>query len=228
MVILIAGAFLDMKAQQPNRDSTKVIGRSGFLSLLVTPDEVEGRLNLYSNWQEAEVFLSNGRFASDIIFNYDLMNNTILILVDQEEYALNPIAVDSILMEGRSEVLVNPIILEGLDGDMLLLRIFEGRYLSLFRTTSAKEVVDYEPTTVTRLVYHNNVEIEIDQKQKYLLLKKATNEYQELQGNKKDFKKWENGAEILDYVKDQELNLNYESGLIGAVDYYDQLLQDAN
>ncbi len=224
-LMAIAGIFPDARAQQqPNLDSQNVIAPADFLRLLVPPAEVEGRANLFTDWQQGEVFLSQGRFASGITFNYDVLNHVLLVLVDEKEFSLNPIAVDSILMANSSQVLINPIILDGVGSDLLLLRVYEGLHLSLFRNTLAKVMDgDNNTTSTTELVYAHNSDIQIDQEQMYILLNKATNEFRELQGKKKELKKWENGDQVVAFVKNQNLDLKNEADLIQVVQYYEQL-----
>jgi hypothetical protein len=221
----IAGIFPDARAQQqPNLDSQNVIAPADFLRILVPPAEVEGRANLFTDWQQGEVFLSQGRFASGITFNYDVLNHVLLVLVDEKEFSLNPIAVDSILMANSSQVLINPIILDGVGSDLLLLRVYEGLHLSLFRNTLAKVMDgDNNTTATTELVYAHNSDIQIDQEQMYILLNKATNEFREIQGKKKELKKWENGDQVVAFVKNQNLDLKNEADLIQVVQYYEQL-----
>lgn len=221
----IAGIFPDARAQQqPNLDSQNIIAPADFLRLLVPPAEVEGRANLFTDWQQGEVFLSQGRFASGITFNYDVLNHVLLVLVDEKEFSLNPIAVDSILMANSSQVLINPIILDGVGSDLLLLRVYEGLHLSLFRNTLAKVMDgDNNTTATTELVYAHNSDIQIDQEQMYFLLNKATNEFREFQGKKKELKKWENGDQVVAFVKNQNLDLKNEADLIQVVQYYEQL-----
>lgn len=224
-LMAIAGIFPDARAQQqPNLDSQNVIAPADFLRILVPPAEVEGRANLFTDWQQGEVFLSQGRFASGITFNYDVLNHVLLVLVDEKEFSLNPIAVDSILMANSSQVLINPIILDGVGSDLLLLRVYEGLHLSLFRNTLAKVMDgDNNTTATTELVYAHNSDIQIDQEQMYILLNKATNEFRELQGKKKELKKWENGDQVVAFVKNQNLDLKNEADLIQVVQYYEQL-----
>ena len=224
-LMAIAGIFPDARAQQqPNLDSQNVIAPADFLRILVPPAEVEGRANLFTDWQQGEVFLSQGRFASGITFNYDVLNHALLVLVDEKEFSLNPIAVDSILMANSSQVLINPIILDGVGSDLLLLRVYEGLHLSLFRNTLAKVMDgDHNTTSTTELVYAHNSDIQIDQEQMYFLLNKATNEFRELQGKKKELKKWENGDQVVAFVKNQNLDLKNEADLIQVVQYYEQL-----
>ena len=224
-LMAIAGIFPDARAQQqPNLDSQNVIAPADFLRILVRPAEVEGRANLFTDWQQGEVFLSQGRFASGITFNYDVLNHVLLVLVDEKEFSLNPIAVDSILMANSSQVLINPIILDGVGSDLLLLRVYEGLHLSLFRNTLAKVMDgDNNTTSTTELVYAHNSDIQIDQEQMYFLLNKATNEFRELQGKKKELKKWENGDQVVAFVKNQNLDLKNEADLIQVVQYYEQL-----
>ncbi len=221
----IAGIFPDARAQhQPNLDSQNVIAPAEFLRILVPPAEVEGRANLFTDWQQGVVFLSQGRFASGITFNYDVLNHALLVLVDEKEFSLNPVAVDSILITNSSQVLINPIILDGVGSDLLLLRVYEGLHLSLFRESLAKVMDgDNNTTSTTELVYAHNSDIQIDQEQMYFLLNKATNEFRELQGKKKELKKWEHGDQVVAFVKNQNLDLKNEADLIQVVQYYEQL-----
>ena len=224
LLMVLTGIFQNAIAQQrPNLDSQKAIPRGEFLRLLVLPTEVEARSNLFKDWQQGTVFLSQGRFASGITFNYDVLNNSLVVLVDEKEFTLNPIAVDSILLANDPEVLVNPIIYGGTGIELLLLRVYGGSQLSLFRNTLAKVIDgDNNTTTITELVYDPK-EIKVDQEHIYFLLEKTTNEFREFQGKKKELKKWQNGDQVLDFVKSENLDLGKEADLIEVVRYYEQL-----
>lgn len=220
--IFFTAIFAHSSAQQqsnPNR-----ITNDEFLRFLLPPAEVERRSNLFTNWQQGEVFVSQGKFASGITFNYDMLNHTLLVLVEGEVLTLNPIAVDSILIANSSYVLINPIILNGLSSDLLLLRVYNGPNLSLFSETLAEATErDIRTSAQTELVYVPRDNTQIDQDQTYFLLNKATNEFSEFQGKKKELKNWENGDQLLTYIKDQDLDLNNIADLIKAVQYYEQL-----
>jgi hypothetical protein len=222
--MVIGGILPDASAQQqPDLDSTNVIAPAEFLRILVPPAEVEGRANLFPDWQQGEVFLSQGRFASDITFNYDVLNHVILVLVDEKELSLNPIAVDSIFVANSTQVLINPIILDGVGGDLLLLRVYNGPHLSLFRNTLAKVMGrDTNTSAITKFKYTHS-DIQIDEEQMYFLLNKATNEFRELQGKKNELKKWENGGQLVAFIKNHNLDLKNEADLIQVVQYYEQL-----
>ena len=215
-------------AQQPSGiDAQKVIAPADFLSILVPPQEVEGRTILFSDWQQGEVFLSQGRFASGITFNYDVLNDVLLVLVEEKEYSLNPIAVDSILIANSTQVLINPIILDGIGGDVLLLRVYQGTHLSLFRSTLAKVLEDRDINTaaIEQFKYVSD-DIEIDEQQIYFLQDRSTSEITEFQGKRKELKNWENGDQITSFVKSKELDLKNESDLIQVIRYHEQLISN--
>ena len=225
LLVTLAGVFLDTNAQEQFKvDSGMVIAPDDFFGLLVPPEEVEGRTKLFTDWQQGEVFLSQGKFVSDITFNYDVLNHILLVLVDEKEFSLNPIAVDSILIANSSKDLINPIILDGIDVDLLLLRVYNGQHISLFRNTLAK-VVDRDINTaaIEKFEYSKNDDVQIDQEQVYFLLNKVTKEITEFQGKKKELKNWENGDQVMSFVKDQNLVLKNEADLIKVVQYYEQL-----
>ncbi len=224
----IAGISLGALAQQqPVLDSENVIAPADFMRILVPPDEVEGRAYLFDDWQQGEVFLSQGKYASGITFNYDVLNHALLVLVDKKEFSLNPIAVDSILMANRSQVLINPIILDGIDTDRLLLRVYEGIHVSLFRSTAAKKIAgDNNTTTSVKLKYVEDTDIQVNQEQTFILFDKSTKKLREIPEKKKELKKWENGDQLADFVKNQNLDLKIEADLILLVQYYQQLMYD--
>lgn len=225
LVIMAFGGIFPaaMAQEQPTLDPRNVIAPADFMSILVPPEEVEGRANLFGNWQNGVVFLSQGRYASGITFNYDVLNHVLLVLVDEKEYTLNPIAVDSILMANSSQVLINPIILDGVDYELLLLRVYQGPHLRLLRSSLA-EVMDRDNRTsaISEFKYSPD-EIQIDQNQMYFLLNKDTNEVVEFQGKKKELKNWEKGDQAISFVKTQNLDLKKETDLIQLVQYIEQV-----
>ncbi len=225
LLVAATGIFTCAIAQQqPDTDATKVIAQEEFLRLLVPPGEVEGRANLFSNWQQGEVFLTHGRFVSGIMFNYDVLNNTLLVLTEEKEFSLNPIAVDSIQLDNTSLVLINPIVLNGTGMDLLLLRVYDGHHLSLFRNTLA-EIMDGEVRTssATKLVYDRINDVQIQQERSHFLLDKSSNELRQLEGKRKALRQWENGDQLVEFVKSQNLDLKDERDLIRVIQYYEQV-----
>ena len=223
--MVIAGISPAVTAQQqPGIDSLNVIPFDEFFRLLVPPEEVEGRVNLFADWQKGAVFLTQGKFASGIAYNYDVLNNVLLVLVEDKEFSLNPIAVDSILMANSAKVLINPIIINGIGSELLLLRVYDGPHLSLFHNTSAKVADrDINTSAIDTFTYEPKDDIEIDQDQMYSMLVKATDQVIEFHGKKKELKNWENGNQVLDFVKNQNLNLKNETDLIQVVQFYEQV-----
>ena len=111
-----------------------------------------------------------------------------------------------------------------MSSDLLLLRVYNGPHLSLLRKTLAELTErDVKTSSSTELVYVHRDDIQIDQDQTYFLLNKTTNESIEFQGKKKELKNWENGDQLLDFIKDQDLELKNEADLIQAVQYYEDL-----
>ena len=109
-ILVLWGCCLQSKAQEV-LDPDKKVPLEELTRILTPLPEVEARATLYPDWQPAVVFLSQGRYTSNVELNYDPMNNHLLVLVDEKEYFLNPIAVDSIQVISRAQVLVNPIVL---------------------------------------------------------------------------------------------------------------------
>jgi len=228
VLMVFAGLVTEIKAQQAQQtklNPEKIIATEEFSRILVPSVPVDDRALVYSNWQQGAVFLSQGRYASGITFNYDVLNHDLLVQVDDKQYSLNPIAIDSILVANSKDVLINPILLENVQMDVLLLRLHQGPNFSLFRHTLA-EVVEKEPNTTsnTTLIYSEKDDTEVDRERLYFLLNKTSNEFSEFYGKKKELKKWQNGGQLIDFVNDSELNLRKETDLIKVVEYYEQLM----
>ena len=224
-ILIFAGIFTCTNAQQqPDLNPNNAIAPEEFLRFLTPPKKVEAEVNLFTRWQNGAVFLTQGRFASGVNFNYDVLNNTLMVLFDGEEFSLNPIAVDSILITNSSYVLVNPIVINNTDSDLLLLRFYNSSHSSLFSKTSAEVLEgDTKTSSTTELVYEAKNDIRIDQDRDYFILNKTTGEFNELQGKTKELKKWENGDQIVTFVKSQNLDLKKEAHLIQVVQYFEQL-----
>ena len=198
-VLVIATSHVGLAQQHADLDPSKAVPFDELFRLLVPPAEVEERVFLFQDWQQGAVFLSQGRFTPDVNFKYDVLNHALLVLVDEKELSLNTIAVDSILMNNRPQVLINPIILDGVDSEFLLLRVYNGPLLSLFRSTLA-EVIDRDINTaaITKFKYSPE-EVQIEQEQGYSLFHKSTGEMGEFQGRKKGNKKlgkWRSGIKF--------------------------------
>ena len=224
LLIVLTGMFSGVRGQQhPEFDPRKAVPPEEFSRILVPPEEVEGQASLFQGWQRGTVFLSQGRFVSDVAFNYDMLHHRLLVLVEEKEYILNPIAVDSILISNSPQVLINPVILEGADMESLLLRVYDGAHLSLFRHTITTTVEEQEKTTSTTTLKYEYKKVPVELEKTYFLLNKTTSEFHEIQGKIKELKKWEHGEQLVDFVKNQQLDLKDESDLIKVVAFSNQL-----
>lgn len=121
--------------QKINRDPQNIVDPTGFMRILTLPVKVEGTANMFEDWQQGDVYLSESKIASEAIFNYDIMNHMISVLVEGKEYSLNPVAVDSIKIKNSSQTLINSIVLDGITSDLMLLKVYDSQHLSLYRKT---------------------------------------------------------------------------------------------
>jgi hypothetical protein len=205
--------------QQLNRDPQNIVDPTGFMRVLVPPIEVEGSALMFESWKTGDIYLTQGKYASEVIFNYDVMNHTLAVQMEGREYSLDPVAVDSIHVHESGNTLVNPILYGTLNIDLLLLRIYDSPHLSLFRRT-AVEVIK---PNYNELLDVGNRNFQIDQDFTYLVLEKEESKFVEIKGKRKELKSWEYGDKLNSFVKDQYLDLKSEPDLIKVLTYYEEL-----
>ncbi len=212
---------LETLAQQMklNRDPQNIVDPTGIMRVLTPPTEVEGSANLFEDWQKAELYLNQGKTKSLLEVNYDIFNHIVAVRVDGKEYSLNPLVVDSLRLLDQSLTLVNTNVLPGLSGDALLLRVYQGPHVALYRKT----LVEVIKPNYNELLHVGSRNYQIDQDILHYMGEKSTGKYFELKGRKKDFKELSNSDKINTYIKQQHLNLKVESDLIDVVKYYEQL-----
>ena len=205
--------------QQLNRDPQNIVDPTGFMRVLAPPIEVEGNAFMFEDWKTGDFYLTQGKYASEIVFKYDLLNHTLSVQMEGREYSLDPVAVDSIHVKESKNTLVNPILFGNLSSDLMLLRIYDSPHLSLFRKT-AVEVIK---PNYNELLDVGNRNFQIDQDFTYLVLEKQESKFVEIRGKRKELKSWEYGNKLNSFVKDQYLDLKSEPDLIKVVTYYEEL-----
>ncbi|MDH3708694.1 MAG: hypothetical protein OER04_02335 [Cyclobacteriaceae bacterium] len=212
---------LESMAQQVklNRDPQNIVDPTGIMRVLTPPTEVEGSANLFEDWQKAEIYLNQGKTKSLLEINYDIFNHIVAVRVEGKEYNLNPLVVDSIRLLDQSLTLINTNVLPGLSGDALLMRVYNGPHVALYRKT----LVEVIKPNYNELLHVGSRNYQIDQDILHYLGEKSTGKYFELKGRKKDFKELSNSDKINTFIKQQHLNLKEESDLIEVVKYYEQL-----
>ncbi len=225
-VFVLSIFCLSSKGQQGSLDPNKQVPLEEFSRILTPPLEVEGRASLYPEWQTAVVFLSQGRYTNNVALNYDPMNNHLLVFVDEKEYFLNPIAVDSIQIISRGQVLINPIILPKASFDQLLVRLHDGHNFSLFRHTKAEIAEEGSKTTSNTQLVYSDKKVKIIEEFRYFLLTKSSGEFGEFLSKKKELKKWQQGDQLLKYAESQKLNLRKEEDMASLFKHYEQLLDN--
>ena len=225
LLLVFTGFSLEFRAQQADLDPAKQVDTEEFAGILRTPEDVDGRAYMYPDWQSATVFLSQGRYVSELNLNYDLLNHELLVLLDDKEYSLNPIAIDSIQVTHTQQVLVNTIILPNAEIEQLLLRIYHGNHFSLYRYTSTTVLEEGSKTGTEISLVYTDKQAKISQDALYYLLTKSSGEFTEFQGKKKELKKFEMGDQLIDFVSKQGLNLQREADMQSFFEYYEQLLE---
>ncbi len=222
LLILLVMIDLQVDAQTPplNRDPQNIVDPgTAIIRILTPPTKVEGSVDMFEDWTKAAIYLSKGKQGTILEVNYDIMNHIVPVRVNGKEYSLNPIAVDSLVLQNSDQVLVNTRVLKGLSGDALLLRVLNGSNFALYRKT-AIEVIK---PTYNEALNVGSRNVKLNQEKVYLLREKSSNTYYELRGKKKDFKDLANYDKISTYIKGQNLDLKNEANLIDIVNYYAEL-----
>ncbi len=221
LVVFVMIQGLESRAQKVklNRDPQYIVDPTGIMRVLTPPTEVEGSANMFEDWQEAEVYLNQGKTISQLEVNYDIYNHIVAVRFQEKEYSLNPLVIDSMMLVDQSLTLVNTNVLPGLSGDALLLRVYNGPHVALYRKT----LVEIIKPNYNELLHVGSRNYQIDQDILHYLGEKSTGKYLELKGKKKDFKEVSNSDKINTFIKQQHLNLKEESDLIEVVKYYEQL-----
>ncbi len=220
LITLLLFVVYNVHGQQIlNHDPQKIIDPAGLLKILTPPTEVEGSADMFDTWQHGDLYLSNSKVASGVIFNYDILNHMLSVLVEGKEYSLNPVAVDSIQLKSSAQTLVNSTVLKELTSDLLLLKLYESQYLILYRKTTVEVI----KPNYNELLNVGSRNFQIDQDYFYLLWEKVKGRFTELQGKKKELKEWDHGDQVITFVKNQHLDLKNETDLVQVVQYYEQL-----
>ena len=202
-----------------NRDPQYIVDPTGIMRVLAPPTEVEGSADMFEDWQEADVYLDQGESKAKLEINYDILNNVVAVKFQEKEYSLNPLAVDSMRLINRNQTLVNTRVLKGLQGDAMLLKVYEGPHVALYRKT----LVEIIKPNYNELLNVGNRNYQIDQDTFHYLAEKADQKYHEMKGRKKDFKELPQTDQVETFIKKQHLNLKEEADLIEAVKYFEQV-----
>lgn len=219
-LLLAVSIAVDAQERRLNRDPQYIVDPTAIMKILTPATEVEGTADMFEDWQQAAIYLSKGKQGTVLDVNYDIMNHIVAVRVKGKEYSLNPMAVDSMVFQDSDQALINSNVLQGLSGDALLLRLYQGTKFSLYRKT----LVEIIKPTYNEALHVGSRNYKLDQDMTYLLRDKSTNVYHELKGKKKDFKDLANYDKISEFIKSQNIYLRKEADLIELVKYYEQLV----
>jgi len=219
-LVLVSAGTLWAQQQKLNRDPQYIVDPTAIMRILTPPPDVEGTALMYDDWQQAAVFLSNGKQGTVLDVNYDLLNNFVPVFYDQEEYSINGIAIDSLVIKQKNEVLVSGKVLKGFAGDQLLLRVYNGSDYALYRKT----IVDVIKPNYNELLNVGSRNFKIDKSYKYVLHAKSDQKYYDF-NNKKDLKVLPNYAQLTSFLKQSKVGMKLESDLVSIAEAYQQLDQ---
>ena len=202
-----------------NRDPQNIVDPTGIMKVLTPPIEVEGTTLMFDDWQLGTMYLAEGKIIPQMSFNYDILNHMFSVRIEKKEYSLNPLSVDSVQIPSTKQTLVNPLVLEAMSSDLMLLIIYRSSHLNLFRKTTVEVI----KPTYNELLNVGSRNFQVDKDRHYLLWDKDANQITELHGKKKELKSLENGEKVTSFVRNQHLDLKNESDLIEVIKYYEQL-----
>ncbi len=205
-------------AQQPlNRDPQNIVDPTGFMRILTPPVKVEGSSMMFENWQSADVYLTNGKYGRTVGINYDIQNHLLPVMLNNKEYSLNPLSVDSLVLIDKGQTLVNTMLLKQLPGDAMILRLFDGAHVDLFKKSLIAEL----KPNYNELLNVGSRNIRLEKNEVHLIT--WGDSYYELSSKKKDLKALPHYEELSQYIKDENLSLKHEPDLIRLAQYLDQL-----
>ena len=85
MGVIMMAVTLWAQQQKLNRDPQYIVDPTAIMRILTPQPELEGTVLMNQEWQKAAVFLSNGKQGTILEVNYDLQNNLVPVLYNNEE-----------------------------------------------------------------------------------------------------------------------------------------------
>jgi hypothetical protein len=219
-VMMVSAMALWAQQQKLNRDPQYIVDRTAIMRILTPQPELEGTALMNPDWQKAAVFLSNGKQGTVLEVNYDQHNNLVPVLYDNAEYSINGIAIDSIVFQQTNETLISETVIKGVDGDQLLVRLYDGPGYTLYKKT----LIDIIKPNYNEILNVGSRNYKVDRIYKYLLYSKSEEKAYDF-NNKKDLKALPNYAELAGFLKQNKPGMREDSDLVSIAEAYQNIRQ---
>ncbi len=220
MGVIMMAATLWAQQQKLNRDPQYIVDPTAIMRILTPQPELEGTVLMNQEWQKAAVFLSNGKQGTILEVNYDLQNNLVPVLYNNEEYSINGITVDSMLFQQTQEVLISETTIEGVEGDQLLVRLYDGPGYALYKKT----LIDIIKPNYNEILNVGSRNYKVDKIYKYIFHSKVDEKAYNF-NNKKDLKALPEYSQLEAFLKQNKPAMKQESDLVNIAKAYQKIHQ---
>lgn len=202
-----------------SRDPTQIVSPSGIMKIIKSPISVEGTVMLFENWENVNLYLPSNKVVQNVLSNYDVYNNFILIKIEDREWMLDPNILDSLVVILTQRTFVNPALFNIL-GEQLLEILHNTNNLLLLKKIKVRVL----KPNYNELMDVGSKNYKIEQTNLYIIYHKSDGRIIETIGKKKDFKGLQKYKEINDFIRNNKLKLTDELDLLKFINYYNQTM----
>lgn len=202
-----------------SRDPTQIVSPSGIMKIIKYPISVEGTEMLFENWENVNLYLPSNKVVQNVLSNYDVYNNFILIKIEDREWMLDPNILDSLVVILTQRTFVNPALFNIL-GEQLLEILHNTNNLLLLKKIRVRVL----KPNYNELMDVGSKNYKIEQTNLYIIYHKSDGRIIETIGKKKDFKGLQKYKEINDFIRNNKLKLTDELDLLKFINYYNQTM----
>ncbi len=202
-----------------SRDPTQIVSPSGIMKIIKSPISVEGTAMLFENWENVNLYLPSNKVVQNVLSNYDVYNNFILIKIEDREWMLDPNILDSLVVILTQRTFVNPALFNIL-GEQLLEILHNTNNLLLLKKIKVRVL----KPNYNELMDVGSKNYKIEQTNLYIIYHKSDGRIIETIGKKKDFKGLQKYKEINDFIRNNKLKLTDELDLLKFINYYNQTM----
>jgi hypothetical protein len=221
LITLFVQPFI-VSAQLIDRDPSRLVTGSGIMNTREVEPELIGKTEVFVDFGKGTIFFKNGGLLENTTINYDINRNTLLVLLNKDEFEVKPENVDSaIFTQGeRESIFINSRFVVPEEKEVLMQLLHNGVQYKLIKEF---KIEVFEPN-YNELLNVGSKDYVIARMDRYYKIDNATKETNKFKYNKKSLINLDKSNKLKGDLKMEIIDAEDETRLL----YLFKKLEDYN